>query len=1066
MFYLKKKQETIPNHIFPCLILYNTPSLVILPGIRYDITCDKRESSNIVEYFQKNTKQNTSTIKEIELKSNASNSQMTSKMIPTKSTDTTNTRIDAQYPNYLLLNKYICLIPGESIDYAVGCVCEIIHVISEHPGSYKIAFKAITRGNVLTPNYDPNTKVWESELAILNEWDKLKELRKEKIKLGTMKIMECIDQVQSHILEFNNRYIEALKSTSKEHMLLLTPLSNTLYFQLNKEQFKSSWALIFNEYRSLKNECSKDIPMEISFKFLKLLDFVVSILPTTSLQKLRFLSALDLNSRVELFFKILNDFNQIFDQLFFSLEYINRYYENASTFEKVNLIANQLRSLKVFIQDVKNSNRKKIDAYKLIAASSSDSTKKIYSKKGNDHHYGINDNFTGNDMDNGQDGESVESDEKEYEETDETSRIKKFIFSMKRCGVHKDGQKMLKKDFKRLSDMPHTSAEYQVIRNYFDIVLDIPFGKYSKQKEINILDSKSKLDKNHYGLYSVKKRLLEYLCVLKLNEQLGDKGRPPIVLLVGPPGVGKTSIAKSVATVLNKTYQKISLGGVHDESDLRGHRRTYVGSMCGNIITALRKSGTMNPLILLDEIDKIASTVNINGRTRTRGGANGDPAAALLEILDPEQNSSFTDHYIGFPIDLSQVLFICTANDISSISRPLLDRMEVIALPGYTLEEKIQIGDRFLLPKQIKLNGLDKCKNGTFKIDYQTWESLITEYTREAGVRELERKISKIVRGKVVEFIENGNKFPADNNVKSNQIIKYLGFPLHPITKELLSNIPYSLNYGIVNGLSCNSDGTGSVLVFEIIQVGEDKSFDGPKIKATGNLGSILQESIDIGLSVVKSILERSLKTSATNNDLYNQFIHKKFHLHVPMGGVSKDGPSAGVAITLGLMSIALQKSIDPLLCMTGEITLRGKVLPIGGVKEKLLGAKMYGMKRVLIPQGNRNDVIECVTDFDEELLPSNPVIDLEKIEELTLIKEKFGLEVIYIDNIYDVLKLSWPDVQFKKYNKRMNIIDIHQKTAGNIMESYGPTLNGTNRSNDLASAYNGSVVPVCRCKI
>lgn len=1042
MFFQNKKQERLTEHMCPCLTLSNVESLVVLPGVRYDITFDKQMSSNIIEYFKQHRNLNFDTIEKIELEMHLNEGAPTSQLIPhtTNSIKKQSKSTIVTYPNFLLLNKYICLIPGKSVDYATGCISKIVNVSRTGPDAYKISFKAIRRGGIVSPLYNSGGKIWGSDIIMFDEWNKLNEMHSEKIKDGTLKLIDCIDKVQDHIVEFNARYRHALKSNSKEHMLLLTPLSNTLYFQLNKEQFKSSWNLIFTQFHLLKNDYVTKQSMEVSYKFLKLIDFIVSVLPTSSSQKVEFLSTLELDARAGTFINIMNDFNQIFEQLFFSLDYINRYYEGASTLEKANLIANQLRSLKVFIQDIKMANKQK-----LLTSSTSDSTSsppkgaKQHSTEGIYHKYN-NTNNSENEAD---------SDEDEIDSNDDLFQIKKFIHSMKHLKIHKDGQKLLKKDLKRLNGMNRTSAEYQLIKNYFDIILDLPFNTYTKQREINILQSKKQLDKDHFGLYSVKKRLLEYLCVLKLNDQLnGVMSKPPILLLVGPPGVGKTSIAKSISTVLDRNYQRISLGGVHDESDLRGHRRTYVGSMCGTVINSLRKSGTMNPLILLDEIDKVAS----GGGGGGVGAKRGDPAAALLEILDPEQNSTFIDHFVGFPVDLSQVLFICTANDISSISKPLLDRMEVITIPGYTMEDKIHIGSQFLLPKQIKLNGLNKCLNGNFTLTPATWEILVSQYTRESGVRSLQREIAKIVRGKVSEYIENDNKFPQDNEITPNQLIKYLGFPLHRITKELLSTIPYSPNFGLVNGLSYNSDGTGSVLIFEIIETGnveQRATQDGPQVKSTGNLGTILQESIDIGLSVVKSILQRDIIALPEMHELHAQFTRKQFHLHAPMGSISKDGPSAGMAITLALMSMALQRGIDPLLCMTGEITLRGKILPIGGLKEKLLGAKMYGMKRVFIPIGNRNDVIEAMIDMFSVEGDNNSYKDMDslsKIDELSVVYDKMGLKATYVNDIYDVLPLAWPDIELRHHGDSISPISQSDKPHGTTTRREAPNRSSHHR--------------------
>lgn len=1000
MFFKKKIQDRFIQAKCPCLTLNNVPSLVILPGVRYDITFDIVMGTHILDYYKTHKGSKFDTITNLD-----------NIMYP-----------DGKYFNSSRSN-YICLIPAKSLDCGTGCIAKFIKIAKASNNNIIISFKAIRRAAIVSPLYNSGNKIWESDVIMFNEREKLLNLHRETVLNGTLNLFEIIGYTEKNILEFNKRYTNALRENSTDNLFLLTPLSNTLYFQLNKLQFKKSWKLLYEEFQTLnesfhsdetQNATTSDLSnIETPFMLLNLLDFFVSVLPTSVLQKIEFLGSMDIEQRVEVFNKIINDFNQIFDQLFFSVDYVKKYFDHADTLEKANLIANHLKSLKVFIQDIKhsnelknknltNNNKNNINNNSITSNDTTNNTNKLVKADKASANAIPNSNDKYNDNIN-----SENEDNEEFYDTglDDIDIIKKFVVNTKKLQIHHDGRVLIKKDFKRLLKMTPNSGEYQVLRNYFDIIMDIPFNKFSKQRSININESKKKLDKDHYGLLSIKKRLIEYLCVLKLNRQLGNPGKPPILLLVGPPGVGKTSIAKSITSVLNRNYQRISLGGVNNESDLRGHRRTYVGSMCGLIINALRKSGTMNPLILLDEIDKVVSNFGSGGNIKN---INGDPGAALLEILDPEQNFSFTDHFVGFPVDLSQALFICTANDISGISQPLLDRMEVIKIPGYTIDEKIEIGKQFLLPKQIKLNGLDKC-NGQFSIEANTWQTLVTQYTRESGVRNLERQISKIVRGKVVEYVENDNKFKKANTIQEGDLIKYLGFPLHPLTKELLNNIELATKEGVVNGLSYNSDGTGSVLIFEIIKVGPCEAGKGPQIKSTGNLGNILQESIDIGCSLVKSIIRRNMIESSEgisnpDNIVNEDFFNSQYHLHVPMGSISKDGPSAGMAITLAIISMAISKPIDPKLCMTGEITLRGKILPIGGLKEKILGAKMYGMERILIPQGNRTDVIEAITNE-----PTNTINN-----ELSILHDKFGLQATYVDTIYDVIPLIWPNLQIK----------------------------------------------------
>lgn len=997
-----KNENTASIQSFPCLALNNAPAMVPLPGIVYKIKFEQIAGNEILGHF-KSLPQFHSHFLLTKVKDD------TLKMSPkaVEALEKFRQKFDSKDD---LTALYICLIPAQSFGSTTGCICKITGVLTEDK-AITISFKALNRATLKSSPVSPDNLIWTSTVSVIDDSSSLNCFKDEQLDFMISEFVKLFGSIDATINTFKKQYKQSFRKKSSQHLLLLSPLSNTLFFQLNKAQFNKAWNAILVFAAEVIDSLETVSPSSVAVQIVTLMDLIVTVLPTSNTQKSKFLSSVQLNKRCENFKSIIDDFVQIFDKLYSSSDYVQQYFSQASNLEKSKLIANQLQSLRFYIEDVKAQNnlslgltgqKKKIKS--LVSSSS---------KEDND----VDRTDQSDDGDEDFDGDSDE---------DENEKLKKFIKDLPKNGVHQDGIKMLRKDFKRFSATSPQNSEYQVLRSYFDIICDVPFGKYSKRENIDVDKSRQKLDLDHYGLKNVKKRLLEYLCLLKLNGRLAQmketKRRAPILLLVGPPGVGKTSIAKSIAEMLNLKFQRVSLGGVHNEAEIRGHRRTYVGSMCGLIINAIRKSGCMNPLILLDEVDKVLST--------TTGGSgygyklNGDPGAALLEVLDPEQNNTFVDHYVGFPIDLSQVLFFCTANDLSGISAPLLDRMEVIEIPGYTPEEKIQIGSTFLLPKQIRVNGLDICHED-FTLTKDAWESLVLEYTREPGVRNLERQIAAVVRGRVVEYVRRDNRAGIDEIkttdepciINKNALYKYLGFPLHPISSELLAKIRFADQEGVVNGLSYNSDGTGSVLIFEIVKTGSLGKPTGPSITATGNLGNVLQESIDIGCSLVKSILKRGIVDDA-DEGATEEFLSSEYHLHVPMGAVSKDGPSAGTAITLALMSLALHRPVDPLLCMTGEITLRGKILPIGGIKEKLLGARLYGMKRVLVPLSNRSDVVQAVTD---DIVPF-----VQSKGELNLVREKMGLSLTYVNDIYDVIQHVWSDVAFhhqipEEQNKGLN---------------------------------------------
>jgi ATP-dependent Lon protease len=531
------------------------------------------------------------------------------------------------------------------------------------------------------------------------------------------------------------------------------------------------------------------------------------------------------------------------------------------------------------------------------------------------------------------------------EEGDSSAEVQELQESLEKAGLPQEALEQARKELKRLERMPDASGEYSMLRTWIDLVLQLPWSKLDAEG-IDIQKARRILEDDHYGLEKIKRRIIEFLAVRKLNPH----GRSPILCFVGPPGVGKTSLGQSVARALGLKFQRVSLGGVHDEAEIRGHRRTYIGALPGNILQAVRKAGARNPVLMLDEIDKLGA------------GIHGDPSSALLEVLDPEQNNTFRDNYLGMPFDLSKVLFIATANMLDTIPGPLRDRMEVIELTGYTEEEKLQIAKRYLVKRQLEANGL---KPEQASITDEALKQIARDYTREAGVRNLERAIGAVLRNVAVRFAEQAVEH---SSVGPEEVVKILGAPRFESEVAMRTSVP-----GVATGLAWTPVG-GDILFIE-----STRAPGSGRLILTGQLGDVMKESAQAALSLVKS--------QAVSLGIDPALFEKSdIHVHVPAGAIPKDGPSAGVTMFTSLVSLLTNRTVNNTVAMTGEISLRGLVLPIGGVKEKSVAAHRAGIRKVLLPARNRKDL----EDVPESVRKDVEFVFCERVDDV--IREALGI--------------------------------------------------------------------------
>lgn len=930
-------------------------------------------------------------------------------------------------------------------------VCRIVGVINDSK-NIKLTVEALVRGVKAAEEAKYPSEVIVS--LVLNEKPSITSTQWTTLKSATFDMFKLIGK-------FLVEYREAMANRTKTpDLLTLNPVANALYLQLaGSEEFSKAYLTLQKILLASKGDASKR-------SLSKLVDLTAAIIPFPNYEKLRILSVTDPKSRANLLVELVNKLTDVFDTIRENNGLLNHwFYEEATHLQKASMVANQLRSIRLVLDGLSNpdtsNNSKNPKQLTRRNGTFSDSSKK------------------------GPAGILTPSNDSEDEDDDDLKQITDFVTKKlpEITTLSDDSKRLIVKDYKRVKSSNSGNADFHVLRNYLEIVADMPWDKYvtkfKSNKDIDINEARAQLDKDHYGLDNVKTRLIQYLVVLKLlgakadreveksiseeaNEkqailrnknskklarnssngdsiiipyseeiqfekqqhdkqddaeaiqsrkdiQISKENKSPIIMLAGPPGVGKTSLAKSIATTLGRAFQRVSLGGVKDESEIRGHRRTYVGAMPGTIVQAIRKSRSMNPVILLDEIDKIIGGNN--------GGFkfNGDPAAALLEVLDPEQNTQFVDHYFGFPIDLSQVIFICTANEPYDLSRPLLDRLEMIEIGAYDYSEKLTIGNRYLLPRQVTRNGLPQ--KDLLYLDENVMKKVILDYTREAGVRNLERKLGTICRFKAVEYSESLSdpQRVYRPKVEKFDLAKYLGVPHPSLASDLLEFPAIASRYGVVHGLSYNTDGSGSVLIFESIGFENDKGTT--TLNMTGRLGEVLMESANIGVTFIKDLLRKKCLNLNDKEALIKRLNNMEIHMHVPAGAIQKDGPSAGITMALLFLSLVLQKPVPSNIAMTGELTLRGIVLPIGGLKEKVLGAHLTGqIDKVIVPRQNRRDVIDeyvhKINDLGQlnSLMEDDAKPEFENNDPEKYFFEKFGVRIVYARKFGDVMHHAWGD--------------------------------------------------------
>lgn len=832
----------------------------------------------------------------------------------------------------------------------IAVVSNIIRIKMINPTTCSLALKGIFKGTVLAPNGN-NSLINETTIAVAENHSHI-DINQTAATLNSMK--ECLHLSQKFVKEF-----ASLDTDFKNILAKLNPLAGILYIQLSGENL------------NLLTKDVEHVSLKDSQTFLQLCDAFVSVFPFGIDQQIRYLSAPNVSEQLNELKSLIN-FAKVLFENHLDITYV---YESWNRLGKLRngramqskFIVSQFKNLKALLETLSNDPNAKPQKNTISSENTDD---------------------------------------------DDLGRINAFIDNLDNLDISEDGKNMLTKDFQRLKKMQSTTTEYQQLRNYFDIVMDLPWQSVESEvdtlKNISLENAKEVLNEDHYGMDAAKQRILEYIAISKLTSASQGQRKSPILLFNGPPGVGKTSIAKSVARCLGYEFQRVSLGGINDFADMKGHRRTYVGSSPGLIVQALRKSNSTKLVILLDEIDKIGMPSH-----------KGNPEAALLEVLDPEQNVSFNDHYLGFPIDLSHIIFIATSNDKWEISAPLLDRMETIDLDGYTGKEKAEIGVRYIVPRQMKRNGL---KPEQMCMSKEVIMEIINLYTHEAGIRNLERLIGKVCRKKAIETMTVSKYNPV---VEKYDLIKYLGVPGALSDQDKYSSGDSAIQepYGLVNGLSYNSDGSGSLLKFEMVGVPGSQ-----KISATGMLGEVLMESCNLAETLVEQLINTHEFSGYDSKALSERLSKTSVHMHVPQGSIRKDGPSAGLTMTLCYLSLILQLPVPSNIAMTGEVTLTAKALPIGGLKEKLLGASMTGkIDKVIVPRLNRQNLISAYADSFKDRDEANMVLTKLILEEESClsvlsqrysfskeveswVKQEYGIEIKYVDDFMDILQYVWGD--------------------------------------------------------